>query len=57
MDDKKERKLTVIERTEEVEKEAEKTVTTHHTNPIMKKLMTFHLEKASKLSVKDIFKK
>lgn len=57
MDDKKERKLTVIERTEEVEKEAEITVKAHHTNPIMKKLMTFHLEKASKLSVKDIFKK
>lgn len=57
MDDKNERKLTVIERTEEIEKQPEKSVTSRHTNPIMKKLMTFHLEKAPKLSVKDLFKK
>ena len=57
MDDKKERKLTVIERTEQEEQQAEKKVTSRHTNPIMKKLMTFHHEKAGKLSVKDIFKK
>lgn len=57
MDDKKERKLTVIERTEQKEDKSEKKTAPHQTNPIMKKLMTFHLEKASKLSVKDIFKK
>lgn len=57
MDDKQERKLTVIERTEESEKKLSTPETSHHTNPIMKKLMTFHLEKASKFSVKDLFKK
>ena len=56
MDDKKERKLTVIERTEEVEQQSEKAVKSHHTNPIMKKL-AFHLEKTSKFSVKDLFKR
>jgi len=55
MDDKNERELRLIERTDEVK--PEKTVTSHHTNPIMKKLMAFHLEKASKLTVKDLFKK
>lgn len=57
MDDKKERKLTVIERAEEQSDQPEKTVISHHTNPIIKKLMTFHHEKAEKLSVKDLFKK
>lgn len=57
MDDKKERKLTIIERSDVPETESEKTTATHHTNPIMKKLMNFHLEKASKLKVRDIFKK
>lgn len=57
MDDKKERNLTIIEKTEEVEAKPVKKEVSHHTNPIMKKLMTFHHEKASKLSVKDLFKK
>lgn len=57
MDDKKERKLKVIERTEDVEQQSEKTVKSHHTNPIMKKLAAFHLEKTSKFSVKDLFKR
>lgn len=57
MDDKKERILTVIERQEEAEAKPVKTETSHHTNPIMKKLMAFHHEKASKFSVKDLFKK
>lgn len=57
MDDKKERNLTLIEKTEEVEIKSAKKEVSHHTNPIMKKLMTFHQEKASKLSVKDLFKK
>ena len=57
MDDKKERKLTVIERTEEGEQKSDKAVKSHHTNPIMKKLAAFHLEKAAKFSVKDLFKK
>ena len=48
MDDKQERKLTVIERTEEAGKTLSPPETSHHTNPIMKKLMPFHLEKASK---------
>lgn len=51
MDDKKERNLRLIEK----ETEKEKTVKLHHTNPIMKKLAQFHLEKASKLHVKDLF--
>ncbi len=57
MDDKKERNLTLIEKTEEAEIKSAKKEVSHHTNPIMKKLMTFHHEKASKLSVKDLFKK
>ena len=57
MDDKKERNLTVIERTEESEKKLSTPETSHHTNPIMKKLMAFHSEKPSKFSVKDLFKK
>lgn len=57
MDDKKERNLTVIERHEEAEVKPVKTETSHHTNPIMKKLMAFHYEKPSKFSVKDLFKK
>ncbi len=57
MDDKKERNLTIIEKTEEAEAKPVKKEVSHHTNPIMKKLMTFHHEKASKLSVKDLFKK
>lgn len=57
MDDKKERKLTVIEQTEEAELQSEKIVKSHHTNPIMKKLAAFHFEKASKFTVKDLFKK
>lgn len=57
MDDKKERKLTVIERTETEEKAPEKHASSLQTNPIVKKLLSFHHEKASKFSVKDLFKK
>ncbi len=56
MDDKKERNLTLIEASQEVELETQKVVKSHQTNPIMKKLAQFHLEKASKLKVKDLFK-
>lgn len=57
MDDKKERKLTVIERTEQEVKIPEKKTTSCQSNPIVKKLLSFHLEKPSKFSVKDLFKK
>lgn len=57
MDDRKERKLTVIERTEEAEKVVEKQPKSRQTNPIAKKLLSFHFEKPSKFSVKDLFKK
>lgn len=55
MDD---REFNVIENKEKTEKEQnvdEKLK--HHTNPILKKLAKFHLEKAEKFSVKDLFKK
>lgn len=55
MDDKNERELRLIERAGEAK--LEKHETSHHTNPIMKKFLAFHLEKASKLNVKDLFKK
>ena len=57
MDEKKLRKLQVIERTkvdEPIEK-PEKQV--HQTNPIARTLMKFHLENSKKFSVKDLFKK
>ena len=57
MDEKKLRKLQVIERTkvdEPIEK-PEKQV--HQTNPIARKLMKFHLENSKKFSVKDLYKK
>ncbi|CCY25099.1 MAG: hypothetical protein KIC80_05620 [Brachyspira sp.] len=57
MDEKKERKLTVIERTETDVQAPEKQTASRQTNPIVKKLISFHMEKASKFSVKDLFKK
>lgn len=59
MDERKDRKLTVIERTEELEvqKVQEKPVKSKQTNPISKKMMEFHQAKIGKFSVKDLFKK
>ena len=53
-----ERKLTVIERTEEqTEQKVEKPVEqVRQTNPIAKKLLQFHHEKIGKFSVKDLFR-
>lgn len=57
MDENKERKLTVIENTETEVKPVEKQTILRQTNPIVKKLLSFRHEKASKFSVKDLFKK
>ena len=57
MDERKEHRLTVIERTtdkEDVIETPSKIV--RQTNPIAKKLLEFHHEKISKFSVKDLFK-
>ena len=52
------RDLTVIENREKLDVEQEKEVRAkHHTNPILKKLAKFHLEKAENFTVKDLFKK
>ena len=48
------RDFTVIDN-EKTEQEVKKTVV-RQTNPIMKKFVQFHNEKANKFSVKDIFK-
>lgn len=57
MDERKARKFTVIEqtKTDEIEK-VSKSSAVRHTNPIMKKALEFHQEKAGKFSVKDLFK-
>ena len=57
MDENKERKLTVIENAETEVKPVEKQTISRQTNPIVKKLLSFRHEKASKFSVKDLFKK
>ncbi len=57
MDEKKERKLTVIENTETETEVVEKHTSKYQTNPVVKKLLSFHMEKVSKFSVKDLFKK
>ncbi len=53
------RELTVIENTQsaEVESEKEEKKVKLQTNPIVKKLARFHLEKPETFSVKDLFKK
>lgn len=54
--DKKE--FTVIENNAASDIKLEKEVKAkHQTNPIVKKLAKFHLEKAETFSVKDLFKK
>ncbi len=55
MDERKNKNLTVIEstKTDEVKKTSS---VIRHTNPIMKKVLEFHQEKAGKFSVKDLFK-
>lgn len=54
--DKKE--FTVIENKEKLDSKRDSDVVSkHHTNPIVKKLAKFHLEKAETFSVKDLFKK
>ena len=55
--DKKETKLTIIEKTktEEIEKSSNSSAI-RHTNPIMKKALEFHKEKVGKFSVKDLFR-
>lgn len=56
--DKKETKLTIIEKTktEEIEKSSNSSAI-RYTNPIMKKALEFHQEKIGKFSVKDLFRK
>ena len=50
--------FTVIESKAASEVKPEKEVKAkHQTNPIVKKLAKFHLEKAETFSVKDLFKK
>ena len=52
------RELTVIENTQKTEVKPEKEEKKkHQTNPIVKKLAKFHLEKPETFSVKDLFKK
>ncbi len=53
------RELTVIENTQktEVKPEKEEKKVKLQTNPIVKKLARFHLEKPETFSVKDLFKK
>lgn len=57
MDERKSSKFTVIEntKTDEVEK-ISKSSAIRHTNPIMKKMLEFHQEKAGKFSIRDLFK-
>ncbi len=57
MDERKSSKFTVIEntKTDEVEK-VSKSSAIRHTNPIMKKMLEFHQEKAGKFSIRDLFK-
>ncbi len=57
MTEHEKRNLTVIDgiKTEEKIEPAKKV--SHHTNPIMKKLLEFHNVRAGKFSVKDLFKK
>ncbi len=58
MDNKDERNLTVIDgiKTEQ-ETETKKEKFSNQTNPIIRKLLEFHSEKAKKFTVKDLFKK
>ncbi len=52
------REFTVIENKELTESKPKEDVKSkHHTNPILRKLARFHLEKAETFSVKDLFKK
>ena len=52
------RELTVIENTQKIEVEPKKEEKVKlQTNPIVKKLARFHLEKPETFSVKDLFKK
>ena len=57
MDERKSSKFTVIEntKTDEVEK-VSKSSAIRHTNPIMKKMLEFHQEKAGKFSIRYLFK-
>lgn len=58
MDKMDKRELTVIENENMVDVKSEKKVKAkHQTNPIVKKLARFHLEKAETFTVKDLFKK
>ena len=57
MDERKSSKFTVIENTKTDEGEkVSKSSAIRHTNPIMKKMLEFHQEKAGKFSIRDLFK-
>ena len=57
MTEHEKRNLTVIDGIKTEEKIKNKKKVSHHTNPIMKKLLEFHNVRAGKFSVKDLFKK
>ena len=55
MDERKDTKFIVIERTDEVEV-TPKSSSIRHTNPIMKKMLDFQQLNKGKFSVKDLFR-
>ncbi len=57
MRNKDERNLTVIESVQTETKVETVKKTSRQTNPITKKFVEFHLDKADKFKVKDLFKK
>ena len=57
MDDVKDLKIKQVEKVDTDKTERERAERALQTNPIMKRLIDFHLEKASKLTVLDIFRK
>ena len=56
MDNRKERKLTVIENEKTEERVEKKVKPARQTNPNAKKMLEFHNENLKKFSVKDLFK-
>ena len=57
MTEHNEKTLTVIDGKKTEEKTESATQISRQTNPIMKKLLEFHVENSGNFSVKDLFKK